>query len=155
MKILRTVLVGSLVATVSFGVLAQSTGPRDLAELKQEAQRRADRSLPPVGGIKAEDMREALANTHKHARASEATVRLEHLAGAGVRLSVRDDGRGVAAADVWGDGREAGFGLLSLREQVEALGGSFGLDSTPNHGTTVWAMIPAAEVDDVHSSIDR
>jgi pimeloyl-ACP methyl ester carboxylesterase len=62
MKILRTVLVGSLVATVSFGVLAQSTGPRDLAELKQEAQRRADRSLPPVGGVKAEDMREALAN---------------------------------------------------------------------------------------------
>ena len=51
MKILRTVLVGSLVAIVSFGVLAQSAGPRDLAELKQEAQRRADRSLPPVSGI--------------------------------------------------------------------------------------------------------
>lgn len=112
--------------------------------------------LSPQGAAVAlRFVREALANTHKHARASEATVRLEHLAGAGVRLSVRDDGRGVAAADVWGDGREAGFGLLSLREQVEALGGSFGLDSTPNHGTTVWAMIPAAEVDDVHSSIDR
>ena len=34
MKILRTVLVGSLVAMVSSGVLAQSAGPRDLAELK-------------------------------------------------------------------------------------------------------------------------
>jgi pimeloyl-ACP methyl ester carboxylesterase len=40
---------------------AQSTGPRDLNELKQEAQRRADRNLPPVGGVKPEDMREALA----------------------------------------------------------------------------------------------
>jgi pimeloyl-ACP methyl ester carboxylesterase len=43
-------------------VLAQSTGPRDLEELKQEAQRRADRKLPPVGNFKSEDMREALAN---------------------------------------------------------------------------------------------
>lgn len=40
---------------------AQSTGPRDLTELKQEAQRRADRSLPPVSGVKSDDMREALA----------------------------------------------------------------------------------------------
>jgi esterase FrsA len=40
---------------------AQSTGPRDLAELKQEAQLRADRHLPPVAGIKSEDMRDALA----------------------------------------------------------------------------------------------
>jgi pimeloyl-ACP methyl ester carboxylesterase len=42
-------------------VAAQSWGPRDLAELKQEAQRRADRRLPPVGSIRPEDMREALA----------------------------------------------------------------------------------------------
>jgi len=46
------------------GALAQSTGPRDLAELKQEAQRRADRSLPPISGIKGEDMREALTSVN-------------------------------------------------------------------------------------------
>jgi esterase FrsA len=40
---------------------AQNTGPRDLAELKQETQRRADRNLPPVGGVRPEDVREALA----------------------------------------------------------------------------------------------
>lgn len=40
---------------------AQSAGPRDLAELKQETQRRADRNLPPIGGVKPEDVREALA----------------------------------------------------------------------------------------------
>ncbi len=39
---------------------AQSAGPRDLAELKQEAQRRADLKLTPVGGVKPDDMREAL-----------------------------------------------------------------------------------------------
>ena len=42
-------------------VFAQSAGPRELAELKEEAQRRADRHLPPVGGVKPADMREALA----------------------------------------------------------------------------------------------
>jgi pimeloyl-ACP methyl ester carboxylesterase len=56
-------IVGALLLSAVGGfATAQSTGPRDLAELKQEAQRRADRSLPPVSGIKAEDMREALAS---------------------------------------------------------------------------------------------
>lgn len=48
-------------ALVPAHLLAQSAGPRDLSELKQEAQRRADRHLPPVGGVRPEDMREALA----------------------------------------------------------------------------------------------
>ena len=62
MKIFGVVFTAVALLTGSGAALAQSTGPRDLAELKQEAQRRADRSLPPVAGIKAEDMREALAN---------------------------------------------------------------------------------------------
>lgn len=46
------------VASVAFG---QSWGPLGLDELKQETQRRADRNLPPIGGVKPEDAREALA----------------------------------------------------------------------------------------------
>ena len=52
----------ALCAVSSATLFAQSGGPRDLAELKQETQRRADRSLPPIGGVKAEDVREAMAN---------------------------------------------------------------------------------------------
>jgi pimeloyl-ACP methyl ester carboxylesterase len=44
------------------GASAQSWGPRGLEELKQEAQRRADNRLPPVGSIKSDDMKEALSN---------------------------------------------------------------------------------------------
>ncbi len=40
---------------------AQIWGPRTLEELKVETQRRADRNLPPIAGIKPEDAREALA----------------------------------------------------------------------------------------------
>jgi hypothetical protein len=56
-------VVVALMAAVMIPALAiaQSAGPRDLNELKQEAQRRADRNLPPAGGVKPEDMREALA----------------------------------------------------------------------------------------------
>ena len=62
MRFWKSFLHGLLVFGLVTGAFAQSTGPRELAELKQEAQRRADRNLPPVGGVKSEDMREALAN---------------------------------------------------------------------------------------------
>jgi esterase FrsA len=48
----------------SIGILAQSSGPRNLEELKAETQRRVDRNLAPAGGLKSEDAREALANIH-------------------------------------------------------------------------------------------
>ncbi len=62
MTMRASIVFGALLAILATTVSAQSTGPRDLAELKQEAQRRADRSLPPISGVKSEDMREALAN---------------------------------------------------------------------------------------------
>ena len=52
----------ALIVLIPLPAFAQSTGPRDLAELKQETQRRADRSLPPVGGVRSEDVREAMSN---------------------------------------------------------------------------------------------
>jgi esterase FrsA len=57
----KSLLVGALLGVCATGAVAQSTGPRDLAELKQETQRRADRNLPPIGGVNPQDVREALA----------------------------------------------------------------------------------------------
>lgn len=58
---LMTLILAAAGAIASVPVAAQSWGPRDLNELKQEAQRRSDRRLPPVGNVKPDDMREALA----------------------------------------------------------------------------------------------
>ena len=58
----KTVLMLAAGLLASTMVCAQSTGPRDLAELKQETQRRADRSLPPVSGVRPDDVREAMSN---------------------------------------------------------------------------------------------
>lgn len=46
---------------VATPLAAQSWGPRALEELKAETQRRADRNLPPIAGIKPDDARAALA----------------------------------------------------------------------------------------------
>ena len=43
----------------SLGLLVPGGG-RNLDQLKQEVQRRADRNLPPLGGIAPEDARAAL-----------------------------------------------------------------------------------------------
>jgi esterase FrsA len=55
-------LVIALLAAVS--AAAQMAPTRTWEELKQETQRRVDKNLGPVGGLKSEDAREALANIH-------------------------------------------------------------------------------------------
>src|SRR5258706_1358229 len=61
MKYSTSVVMSIVLALIPALAGAQSAGPRDLNELKQEAQRRAERNLPPVGGVSSADMREALA----------------------------------------------------------------------------------------------
>ena len=77
---------------------------------------------------------EALANTAKHAHASAATVEVAARDG-GLRVCVRDDGRG--GADFAG-----GSGLAGIRDRMEALGGRIWLQSPPGAGTAVHIVIP-------------
>ena len=77
---------------------------------------------------------EALANTAKHAHASAATVEVAARDG-GLRVCVRDDGRG--GADFAG-----GSGLAGIRDRMEALGGRIWLQGPPGAGTAVHIVIP-------------
>ncbi len=77
---------------------------------------------------------EALANAVKHARASVVRVGAAVRDG-GLELSVRDDGTGGADPGT-------GSGLVGLADRVEALGGTFGLDSPAGHGTSLRARLP-------------
>jgi signal transduction histidine kinase/CheY-like chemotaxis protein len=40
-------------------------------------------------------------------------------------------------------GREGGFGLLSIQERAEAIGGSFQVESSPNKGSRIYLKVPA------------
>jgi signal transduction histidine kinase len=92
---------------------------------------------------------EALSNVQKHARARFVSLSLA-VRGGEVRFTVVDDGVGFDAEQalvrVWtGPYTEGGFGLISMRERVEALGGVFRLHSSPGEGTTVHVALPRAD----------
>jgi signal transduction histidine kinase len=80
---------------------------------------------------------EALANIRKHARANKVVLTLSYLDDM-VLLDVQDNGVGLKA----GSEGLGGFGLHSMRERVEALGGSFTLESEAGEGTTLAVGLP-------------
>ncbi|MBO0776343.1 MAG: GAF domain-containing sensor histidine kinase, partial [Actinobacteria bacterium] len=85
---------------------------------------------------------EALQNVVKHAHASQAEVEL-HCDASSVQLRVTDDGRGFdVAAQPGGD---ACYGLRSMAERAELIGGRLSVTSRPGIGTTVTATVPARE----------
>jgi signal transduction histidine kinase len=83
---------------------------------------------------------EALNNVLRHAGVKEAAVELS-FGEEEVSLRVRDSGLGFAPGAASGG---ESFGLINMRERVEALGGTFRLASAPGAGTTVEARVPLA-----------
>ena len=79
---------------------------------------------------------EALQNVAKHAHATRASVTIVQ-DGDTVSVEVRDDGAGGATEG-------AGSGLTGLRDRVEAVGGTFAVQSATNAGTIVTALLPCA-----------
>jgi esterase FrsA len=62
---LRLTAILAVIAFWAAGSAAAQMAPtRTWEELKQETQRRVDKNLGPVGGLKSEDAREALSNIH-------------------------------------------------------------------------------------------
>jgi nitrate/nitrite-specific signal transduction histidine kinase len=96
--------------------------------------------LPPPSEVQAvRIIQEALSNLRKHARASRATVRLRR-DGAWVRVAVEDDGVGW---DPKAAPHPLHFGLQTMRERAEGLGGRLEIDAAPGRGTRVVALLPA------------
>ncbi len=86
-------------------------------------------------------VQEALTNVRKHAGARAASVTLTAEAPDQLRIVVADDGRGFTPGSP-PNGKARPLGLTSMRERVEALGGSFRVDSQPGSGTQIVAAIP-------------
>jgi signal transduction histidine kinase len=83
----------------------------------------------------------ALANVHRHAKATDVKVSIRRLKRA-IRLDIHDNGKSFDVGGVLLAKRHKRLGLLGSRERVEMVGGKFGVDSAPGHGTTVSAEIP-------------
>jgi signal transduction histidine kinase len=106
--------------------------------------------LPRFGdGVEREILgiaQEALTNAVRHARARRITIRASTVPSLGLRLSVADDGRGIA-----GDRPSSGFGMTSMQERAERIGASLTIVTAPRKGTeVVLAWEPSALPTQVH-----
>jgi signal transduction histidine kinase len=81
---------------------------------------------------------ECAQNVVKHSRALVATV-TSTVSGGVARLEVADNGIGF---DVVPGGRSAGYGMLSMAERAELVGGSLSVRSRLGGGTTVAVTVP-------------
>lgn len=102
------------------------------------------RSLHPI--VREEAFliaREALANAHRHAgpRTVEVNVFYDRT---GLRVSVRDDGRGMDADILRAGGREKHWGLRGMRERATRIRGSLEIWSRSGAGTEVELRVPAS-----------
>jgi PAS domain S-box-containing protein len=82
-------------------------------------------------------VRELLFNVVKHAQAASAKVRLTRGEGATIRVDVGDDGVGVdPVRQAWG------FGLASVHQRLEGLGGRMEMEAAPGGGTEISIFVP-------------
>ena len=81
---------------------------------------------------------ELLFNVVKHARTNQARIRVRRLARC-ICLSVSDRGRGFDPQELH---QTPGFGLLSIRERIELLGGRMKIQSVKGQGSKFHIVVP-------------
>jgi PAS domain S-box-containing protein len=85
-------------------------------------------------------IQECLTNVVRHAAATRAQISVRR-EGEGVEVAVRDNGKGIPERS---QSESARFGLMGMRERVQALNGSFDIESRPGEGVCVRATLPLA-----------
>jgi signal transduction histidine kinase len=87
---------------------------------------------------------EALTNVSRHAHASRVEVSLQKFA-ATLSLKIKDDGKAFQVQRVLRAQGSKRLGLLGMRERVEMIGGTFGIESAAGKGSTIQVIIPFTE----------
>ena len=103
-----------------------------------------DRDVPleeRVSTVLFRSIREMLVNVAKHAQTNFATLSIRETT-RNLVVSIRDRGKGFDADDKSHQTLGKHFGLFSVRERLEYVGGSFKIESAPGAGTTVTLTVP-------------
>jgi two-component system sensor histidine kinase UhpB len=85
---------------------------------------------------------EALGNAVKHSDAAHVRVELTGEPSS-VALTITDDGKGFDVECL----PNAGLGLVSMRERVEAVGGALEIDATPGSGARLRVTVPTRSME--------
>ena len=83
----------------------------------------------------------ALTNVAQHAHASVVSVSIRKIPDP-VLMEIADNGKSFDVEGTLHARRPKRLGLLSMRERLEMVGGSFSVESAPGEGTTIRAQIP-------------
>jgi len=88
------------------------------------------------------NVRELLTNVIKHSNAKKVTVSVRKIDDE-IQVAVKDDGVGFdVERQAATAGRRDEYGLMSIRERLEDVGGKFEIDSSPGGGCTVTMTVP-------------
>jgi PAS domain S-box-containing protein len=87
-------------------------------------------------------VRELLLNVVKHAGAKTAIIEMSRLENDWLQLSVSDTGMGIDPAKLNNREGSGGFGLFSIRERLEVIGGRLRIESEPGEGTQISIELP-------------
>jgi signal transduction histidine kinase len=103
----------------------------------------AESDIPPLAEERLiftfQSVRELLLNIVKHATVNQAVVKIAVSADRHLQVTVEDQGCGFDPATITGADR---FGLYSLRERIEAMGGRLDVISAMDQGTTATLTVP-------------
>ena len=122
--------------------MGQRTANTPIDLVVEELPRLGDTVEREIIGI----AQEALTNAVRHSRARRITIRASAVQAVGLRLSVADDGRGIAR-----DRSTSGFGMTSMQERADRIGASLTIVTAPRSGTeVVLAWQPASLPVQVH-----
>ena len=91
-------------------------------------------------------IQEALRNVFHHSEASKVIIRLDKLNG-DIYLKIKDNGKGITKEKMSAPGS---FGLIGIREYVNACGGVLEIKGVANKGTTISAKIPINVSDKIY-----
>jgi PAS domain S-box-containing protein len=125
----------------TFEWLAQQVQSKHGLTVHVEAHDRVDSRSEAMKAFPYRTAQEMLFNVVKHARTKEARLRLQRVRDQ-VWLTISDQGQGF---DPHALGRTAGFGLFSIRERVELLGGRMKIRSAKGRGSTFLIAVPDAQ----------
>ncbi|HRV92572.1 MAG TPA: PAS domain S-box protein [Anaerolineae bacterium] len=84
---------------------------------------------------------EALTNVAKHAQANQVVIKIE-TDNEFVRLQIADDGSGFDLGQWVGGSKRKNWGLVTMIERAEAIGGYCQIESQPGQGTQVTVELP-------------
>jgi PAS domain S-box-containing protein len=116
---------------------SQRTGIR--AALKDSGQLERMDSAAEVALYRM--VQEALTNVAKHADAKQVDITVTGSAG-NISLTVIDNGIGFDSASMDRFSTRTGWGIISMRERAQAVGGTLTIESAPGKGTRVIVIVP-------------